>query len=155
MDWQAISYEYYRATALSLGDGGADNDVPVIEVDLDDWRRKERRGLDVFLEFCAFGREGEASCSPLAAVVVIEGKAPPIRGRRILRPVDGVVVSALMLEACIDIFVSEVEAALLSEAGTGVTGFARLADVILEVASLSAFDVFLAVASGGAGAIGL
>lgn len=86
--------------------------------------------------------------------MVIEGKAPPIRGRRILRPVDGVVVSALMLEACVDGFASEAEAAL-SEAGTGVTGFARLADVILEVASLSAFDVCLAIASGGAGAIGL
>jgi len=88
----------------------------------------------------------------------MEGKAPPIRGRRILRPVDGVVVSTLMLEVCIDVFASEVEL-VLSAAGTGVTGFARLVDVVLERASLSAFDVFfdvfLVIASEGAGAIGL
>lgn len=61
----------------------------VIDVDLEDCRRRERRGLEGAFETCAFDRAGEVSW---VAVVVdaVDDSAPPIRGSRIFRPVEAV-----------------------------------------------------------------
>ncbi len=73
----------------SFGDGGADNEVRVIDVDLEDCRRSDRRGLEATLEVCVFALVGEVSLAiDVVEAAVDDDNAPPIRGSRIFRPVE-------------------------------------------------------------------
>ena len=82
-----------------FGDGGDDNEVPVpvIEVALEDCRRRERRGRTEALAACVFALVGDISGAGGGGAA--EDKAAPIRGNRILRPEEEVDGSILELEA--------------------------------------------------------
>lgn len=110
--------------APAFGDGGADIDVPVTDVATDACRRSERRGRDPFA--APLGRDAAGGSSGSAGGSVLTIAA--MRGSRILRPDDGVVVSGFA-----------------DGGGTlGVTGLAT-----------AAFSFFGASGAGAGGARGL
>ena len=80
-----------------FGEEGVDGDVPVTEVATDVPRRNERRGREPDeLCDCVFDREDADSSVSGGSVLTACDMMSAMRGRRIFRPEDGVVVSLLV-----------------------------------------------------------